>query len=414
MKTINKKTTNKILTTSIVAFAVLALMVPANMAHATLIGDDVTIVLDGADTNNHPDAPNVTDTVLDSSSEANFSWSDVGCAADDGVSVDIEDSTIEVSWGGGFGLVVICDTGGTRIDQPLNFTLTSLDWVGVPGAIITGVSETSSSGMFATSATVLGDHSVEVTVDIGDSEGGTVVFTLEKTAIEVEKSWTHTDYNWDPVCDGIENATGCFTLDGTSILDLRPANINATTYPEDDVLADPLSLDSNGNYTAFAQVHKNDKFSNTNPGAFYALTTMVTTASLSSVTVIENYSDCTIGVDHMLNLHNDKKLDRSVKVAIADPNGDVTEITGELYDGVNGSISPISTSSATVNIDREIDAGSTVYVLVKFQDDLKGFDTGNGIFDDMCHNTETVIANIGGDDFSGVVAEADLRITNQE
>ena len=43
------RTISKILGTSIVAFAVLALMVPANMAHATLVGDDVTITLLNAD-----------------------------------------------------------------------------------------------------------------------------------------------------------------------------------------------------------------------------------------------------------------------------------------------------------------------------------------------------------------------------
>jgi len=179
------KTTSKILGTSIVAFAVLALIAPANMAHATLVGDDVTIVLDGADTNNNPDAPAVTDTVLDSAIESNFYWGDVGCGGDDGVQVDIENETIEVSWGGGFGNVVICDAESTRIDQPLIFTVSSLDWVGNPNGIVTGVSETYNSGTFTTSATVLDDHSVEVTVDIGDSDFGSVVFTLQKS-IEVD------------------------------------------------------------------------------------------------------------------------------------------------------------------------------------------------------------------------------------
>ena len=406
-----KLTTNKILTTSIVAFAVLALMVPPNIAHATLVGDSVTITLLGADSGNNPQSPGVTAVVQDSAPEPEFTWNDADCALDDGASVDIENSTITVSWGGFLGQSVICNSNGEIIDQPLNFTITSLDWVDFPNAVISNITVTDNPGSHPVTAKVLDDHSVEVTVAVEFSQSGSVEYTLEKSVVQVEKSWTHTDYNWDQVCDGYVNATGfCVVsdVDNTEI-GFRPANINT-----DDVLADSLPLDSNGNYTAFAQVHKNNKFSNTNPGAFYALTTMVTTSSVSSVTVIEDYSDCTTGVDHMLNLHNDKKLDRSVKVAIADPNGDVTEITDELYDGINGSISPISTSSATVNIDREIDAESTVYVLVKFQDDLKGFDTGDGIFDDMCHNTETVIANIGGDDLGGIVAEADLRITNQQ
>ncbi|MFB5624952.1 MAG: hypothetical protein ACE5RP_08590, partial [Nitrosopumilus sp.] len=215
----------------------------------------------------------------------------------------------------------------------------------------------------------------------------------------------------DQVCDGaIENATGCF-LDETTQIDYRPANINT-----DDVLADSLPLDSNGNYTAYAQVHKNNKFSNTNPGAFYALTTAVTTSSLSSITVLENYTQCTNpdgndNTDDGLLTFVPKKIDRNVKVAIADSDGNVTEITDFLYDGIDGEIVS-DLNSTSVVIDHEIPANSTIYVLVKFQDNLKGFDTGDGTFDEMCHNTETVIANIDGD-LPGVIAEADLRITNQ-
>jgi len=104
-------------------------------------------------------------------------------------------------------------------------------------------------------------------------------------------------------------------------------------------------------------------------------------------------------------------------VAIADPDGDVTEITDEIYDGVGGEISSIDNDSAHVDILRDIPVGSTVYVLVKFQDDLKGVDTEDGIFDAMCDNSEWVHAldEVDPDTFESVFeahADAALRISN--
>jgi len=227
----------------------------------------------------------------------------------------------------------------------------------------------------------------------------------------VTKSWTHTDYNWDQVCDGaIENATGCF-LDEMTQIDYRPANINATEYPEDDVLADPLDQDSNGNYTAFAQVKK-EKFSNTNPGAFYALTTVNVTSSLDSLTVDEIYDDCTENGQELLQFVS-KKPTRNVKVAVANVTGFVTELTDAIYDGIGGNVTA-SIDNATVNITdaQYLEEGSTVFVLVKFQDSLKGEPASNNEFDEMCKNIESVTARSS---FISQTtdAEAALRITNQ-
>lgn len=181
------KTISKILGTSIVAFAVLALMVPANMAHATLVGDDVTITLLGADPGNNPQSPGVTATVQGGAPEPEFVWDDALCAFDDGAAVDIEDSTITVSWGGFLGASVICNSNGDILDQPLDFTITSLDWVNNPNGIVADISETSNSGVFPTTAQVLGDHSVRVTVGVLNSQSGEVVFTLEKkVAVDID------------------------------------------------------------------------------------------------------------------------------------------------------------------------------------------------------------------------------------
>jgi len=231
-----------------------------------------------------------------------------------------------------------------------------------------------------------------------------------------EKTWTHTDYNWDQVCDGFVNPEDnlCYEDELFTIpMDFRPANINNVN---DDVLADPLDQDGDDKYLAFAQVHNNNKFSNTNPGAFYALTTVDVTYATNGLMVTENYNDCTnpdgdSETDDGILQFVSQKIDRNVKVAIAAPNGDVTELTGDLYSGVGGSISA-DIDQAVVLIDQDIPAGSTAYVLVKFQDNLKGFDTGDGVFDDMCDNSEVVEAIYDGADNESHTFDASLRITN--
>ena len=122
----------------------------------------------------------------------------------------------------------------------------------------------------------------------GTTNGDCIPLEITTAAdpIEVEKTWTFTDYNWDRICTEtiiVEDPPGTFTE--VCVAD-RAANINnngqedpqdpPNLLPDDDVLADPLPFDDRAGvdkYTAFAQNHKN-KFSNTNPGAFYALTTI--------------------------------------------------------------------------------------------------------------------------------------------
>ena len=266
---------------------------------------------------------------------------------------------------------------------------------------------------------------------------GTDCTSLEITAggdpIEVEKTWTHTDYNWDPVCDislgvpGFVNpADGMCYSEDTFVNDIgfRPANINNV---EDDVLADTFSQDSDDKYLVGSNVHPTkDEFQNTQPGAFYALTTIDVQADVDGLTVWENYDDCIdqgvlpAGADDLMDLKllaPADKPSRAVKIAIADSSRDVTEITDEIYDGIGGEITSIDNNSAHVDILREIPAGSTVYVLVKFQDDLKGYDTGDGFFDGMCDNNEMVSElveepdDVYTPDFSDL-ANAALRIGN--
>jgi len=234
----------------------------------------------------------------------------------------------------------------------------------------------------------------------GLMEGASLVVIHELDVIDVEKTWTFTDYNWDPICIAIDILTG-------ECVATRPANIN---NPADDVLADALAQDGAGKHVVFAQVHK-DRFSNTNPGAFYALTTVDIKNDLSSLTVWENYEDCF--AEQGLIKFVSKKPTRNVKVAVADPNGDITELTDDIYDGIGGAITSIDDVSAHIEITdaSNLTEGSTVYVLVKFQDDLKNEPAPGNEFDAMCINAELVDAEIA-DEVDSDHAVAALRITN--
>jgi len=176
------KTISKILGTSIVAFAVLALMVPANMTHATLIGDVVDITLLGADSFNNPESPGVDDFIV-VGPELDFVWNDAGCGFDDGVIVDIEASTITINVGAGFGASFICNNNGDPIDSPLTFTIESLDWVDNPNGVLDEITVTSNPATLQTTQQVTGDHSVQITIDSIQTQGGIVEFTLEKKII---------------------------------------------------------------------------------------------------------------------------------------------------------------------------------------------------------------------------------------
>lgn len=395
-------TNRKTLSTSIAITAMfVALMVSMpNFAAADLTGDEVTVELVNATQGNG--------NAIVNSTEYEFEWSNQGCGSpDESISMNFSANTIEISLGDGTGNFLFCNDQDEEID-PLIFNITSLDWVDNPSGIVVGITNTTNPSL-PTSYAVTGPHSVQINItgSAGTPNffGETFGFELETLhAINVTKSWTHTDYNWDERCDGYVNSTSGLCQDSminSTEIGFRPANINT----DDDVLADELANDGT-DYLLNAQVKKNGKFSNTNPGAFYALTAVNVTENIDGLTVLEEYSDCTV-TEEMLQLHNQNKQSRSVKVAIADPSGDITEITDDIYDGIGGQILNIDDSSAEIEIDQAIDGGSVVYVLVKFQDHLKN-ETWTG--DLTCNNSETVDAIIGPNT-SGMTADASLKIT---
>ena len=252
------------------------------------------------------------------------------------------------------------------------------------------------------------DECVNVSIDANNQEA--IVEFGNLLVITSSKSWTLTDYNWDPICDGVVITDTCFdNADDLNVIGFRPANTET-----DDVLAEELLTDDDGKFLVNGNVHpKNDKFQNTNPGAFYAVTTIEVQTDIDGLWVTELYEDCTDNDGILKLLAPNAKPERAVKVAVADSNDDVTELTDDLYDGVGGSIAA-DNIQAEIHIEQSIEAGSTVYVLVKFQHNLKGEVFPGGLVDVMCHNEESVTASIDGLPDASVDVDADLRITNQE
>jgi len=224
---------------------------------------------------------------------------------------------------------------------------------------------------------------------------------------DAEKTWTETDYNWDRICTEtiiVEDPPGTFT--DVCVAD-RAANINnngqedpqdpPNLLPDDDVLADTLDPDGDGTSDVVLQVKRNGNISNMNPGAIYALTTVEILNDLDMLEVEENYDDCT---DTLLELLNQKTKTRNVKVAWADDNGDVTEVTERLYDPLDLDVvfvGDVDETSATVKINDSsiLEEGNTVYVLVKFDDQLKNVPFSS--LDPLeCVNDELVTASIAG------------------
>ena len=129
------------------------------------------------------------------------------------------------------------------------------------------------------------------------------------------------------------------------------------------------------------------------------------------MTVDEIYNDCTITED-LIKFVSKNKVSRNVKVAFADSDGVVTELSDDIYDEIGGKINVIDNTHAEIEItdSDNLKAGNTLYVLVKFQHDLKNASASGNTFDEMCDNTEEVTATILGQD-TKVTAAASLRIT---
>jgi hypothetical protein len=145
----------------IVMVAPVLLLLGPNFAYASLTGDTVTATLVGADIGNG--APTQTAVV---GPGIEFMWRDspTGCPSsiiqDNGVDLDIGDTTISVLLTDLHPPIVICDSTGDSIDDPLTFDITDLNG---PSGEVTGISAQPGCPV-ETTAEVLDSHSVRISV----------------------------------------------------------------------------------------------------------------------------------------------------------------------------------------------------------------------------------------------------------
>ncbi len=138
--------------------SLLSLMLAPSMASANLIGDEVTVTLDGTFDTESPQTTTVGGGV-------EFPFPNTGqCGSpDESFEVDLDGSSIWVNIAEFTGFFLYCDDQGLDVGGPLTLTFTDLDWVNEPTGIVTGISVVGIPPVPVT-AVVEGDHSVKVTI----------------------------------------------------------------------------------------------------------------------------------------------------------------------------------------------------------------------------------------------------------
>ena len=153
--------------------SLLSLMLAPSMAYADLIGDEVTVTLDGTFDTESPQTTTVGGGV-----EFQFPNTGVCGTPDESFEVDMDGSSIWVNIAEFTGFFLYCDDTGLDVAAPLTLTFTDLDWVSEPTGIVTGISVVGIPPVPVT-ATVEGDHSVKVTIAAtGYFESFTVHFDI--------------------------------------------------------------------------------------------------------------------------------------------------------------------------------------------------------------------------------------------
>ena len=443
---IDKKTTLTygVMLSFVAVAATLFLSTPV-MTLASLIDDEVTILLeDDGEGFTTGDATQAA-TVLENDGPE-FEWTSdggTGGCKDATILVDIEDSRINITivkdQGGNF---KFCNEDDEQVDNPLIFNFTSLNWFPDDDGIIIGIDNFTNPTPLNETSVVFSPSAVDITInatEIGDAANGAIFeFLYDLDVIHGDfftgnKTWTFTNYSFDANrCLGVLNATGdCVAEDlpGDDDGPLLGFGDTPNIFEDgfDTIFAPLLTDDGDGNYTLNLQVKskgKNiDKISNSNPGAFYALTTVDIATDLSFLEIWEDYGDCTeFGDDEIAKLLS-RKLTRNVKAYHIAPDGNATDVSSRLYlsDGIEfittvpGNPTGVNATMAHVNFTDSslLTAGSVVFLAVKFQDNLTGdVYMPENPPDYRCVNEELVNATVNGEFFEDTFV-AGLNMTNR-
>ncbi len=131
-------------------------MLAPSMASADLIGDEVTVTLDGTFDDESPQT-----AIVGPGIEFQFPNTGACGSPDESFTVDIDGSSIWVNIDENTGFFLYCDDTGLDVGDPLTLTFTDLDWVGNPNGIVTGIN-------------VVGVPPVQVIANVNDGHSVTV------------------------------------------------------------------------------------------------------------------------------------------------------------------------------------------------------------------------------------------------
>lgn len=244
-------------------------------------------------------------------------------------------------------------------------------------------------------------------------EPGTCEIGGGEEAVDVKKTYTFTDVNFEERCEEFEEVIDPETGEvvGEECVSFRPANINL----DDDVFAEDLPFDEDDSkFFVNSTVHpRNDKILNYNPGQYYAVTNVTINSDVDGIKITENFGDCTARDGPNVSELNPNKVPGGAFVVIVTPDGDVFDVSGDLAN--DGKLAITGDGIITADIDEAVLAQSQVYMGVKFAPGLVGEKASSMMPDDlMCNNTETVEFESGGEVSDPIVAEADLKVVFKE
>ncbi len=200
----------------------------------------------------------------------------------------------------------------------------------------------------------------------------------------IEKFYTHTNNNWDLVCDipdSIVVGERCVDVEGSDVGTARPANINT-----EDVFADNLDQNGDGEYVLLGK--ENKKKTVVTPGQYIAVSNVFVPVE-QTIWVEEDFAEC-VG-DGNIGHVNPQSVPggvQVVQVVLVLENGDVIDIDDDLAIGIGGSII-LGTTSATVHVE-DVPAGATVRVMLKF-----GPNHDPGMIGFNCENIEKLLDEDG-------------------
>ncbi|MDD1710287.1 MAG: hypothetical protein LUQ37_05195 [Methanoregulaceae archaeon] len=195
------------------------------------------------------------------------------------------------------------------------------------------------------------------------------LLTLERFAppppvvIEVSKEYTYTSvcFEKDNDADGLFNEDAVDTIDndGDGLIDEDPIDC-----PYGTNLGDPLPMDADGNFLVSAVVTKKDVVTSYNPGQYYAVSTINVLADIEMLTIEEDFSDC---IDSGISALNPPTGGGAVVVVVVGPEDDVAY---QALDAKSPEVTIVD-NVATITLGPQ-EAGTRIYVYVKFSPGLKG------------------------------------------